>query len=1042
MLLISLLVGAPLWLMIILLSPLDITRMDTKPTSQTEGISISRAFCALFLLVWGTPALALDPHRLISQYGHTAWRIQDGYVEGVTITQTTDGYIWIGGRNGLARFDGVRFTPWTPPEGQFLPGSGISYLLGSRDGSLWIGTTSGLSHLKDGQLFNYAGQSGSSGIGVIIEDLEGTIWITRYLIKDGGGPLCRVAGKDLKCYGKADGITASYGLGLAKDKQGNFWFGSDALCRWSPGSFHKYLEEELKHSGGNGAIDVAVAPSGEVWAALDGIGLKLGVRRLSNGQWTSYVVPGFNGAAVQSHTLFIDRHHSLWVGTESQGIYHIRGDVADHYEAANGLSGNSVSSIYEDREGNLWVVTNGGVDFFRDTPVLSFSSNQGLSGANIHSVLALSNGSVWVGNEGAVDVLPDGGRSAVKALKGLPGQTIGAMLEDQAGRIWLGVDNKLVIYEQGRFSEVRKSKAGSLGRLGAVRAIVEDVDANIWVIISGKEGRRLLRIKDQIVQEEIALDASFRFAGYLAADRQAGIWIASTSEKVARHRNGQMEVVSLKNGDVSPTIYSLSVDGENSLWAATSVGLYRWKDGALSLMSKENGLPCSSVFSAIEDNHGSHWLYAKCGLLKISAMDAAMWRKFPNSKISPRVFNALDGAFPANGEVKQPRVSKAPDGRLWFTNGTEVQVIDPSRSHTNMIPTPIHIEELIADHKRYNTQGSPTLPPLQGELEINYTALSLSAPRRVYFRYKLEGHDHDWQESGVRRQAFYNDLGPGNYRFRVVACNSDGVWNEAGAAMEFSIAPGWRQTNWFMFLCVVSGALVVWTLYRLRVRQIASAINARFDERLAERTRIARELHDTLLQTIQGSKMVADDALEQPGDPDCMRRSVEQLSLWLEQAMNEGRAALNSLRSSAAEKNDLAEAFRQAIETRRIRGSISPVFSKIGDSRDMHPIVRDEVYHIGYEAIQNACRHSGATRIEVELRYKHDFMVRVKDNGKGLDPLTLADGKDGHFGLQGMRERAVRIGAKFTMASSAVFGTEITLVVPEDIAFRKSNHSD
>lgn len=315
-------------------------------------------------------------------------------------------------------------------------------------------------------------------------------------------------------------------------------------------------------------------------------------------------------------------------------------------------------------------------------------------------------------------------------------------------------------------------------------------------------------------------------------------------------------------------------------------------------------------------------------------------------------------------------------------------------------------------------------------------------PERVRFRYKLEGIDKDWQDAATRRQAFYNSLRPGTYSFQVIACNNDGIWNEQGALLAFSVAPAWYQTNWFRLLSFITGLFALWVLYRLRLRKIATAMSTLFDERLAERTRIARELHDTLLQTIQGSKMVADDALEHSADPVRLRRAVEQLSSWLGQAVNEGRAALNSLRSSTTEKNDLAEALQRAIETCRILGSVLPTFTKAGNSREMHPIVRDEVYRIGYEAIRNACMHSGGTHLDVELRYGHDLVVRVKDNGQGIAATIITEGKEGHFGLQGMRERAVRIGAKLTIVSAANSGTEIVLVVPGDIAFHNSSQLD
>jgi signal transduction histidine kinase len=378
------------------------------------------------------------------------------------------------------------------------------------------------------------------------------------------------------------------------------------------------------------------------------------------------------------------------------------------------------------------------------------------------------------------------------------------------------------------------------------------------------------------------------------------------------------------------------------------------------------------------------------------------------------------------------------DGRLWFATDNGLAWIDPAHFVRNGVPPPVSILSIGNEKGRQPMSSAIKFAAGTHTVELEYTALSLSIPERVEFRFKLEEVDKDWQDVGTRRQAFYTSLGPGHYRFRVIACNNDGVWNEAGASLDFSIAPAWYQTNWFRILCVVFGVFVLAVLHRLRVRQIARSISARFDERLAERTRIARDLHDTFLQTVQGSKLVADDALEPSTDPVRMRRAMEQLSVWLGRATLEGRAALNSLRILITEGNDLAEALRRATEECRMQSPVEVSFSVVGDAKEMHPIVRDEVYRIGYEAIRNACTHSGASRLEVELGYADNLTLRVSDNGTGIDPAIADRGKDGHFGLQGMRERAARIGGKLTLGSSSNVGTEIKLIVPNGIVFRKT----
>jgi len=1016
-------------------SPLEKRRAVSAPTADSANIPRRGFACLLLFLFAVNSAWAVDPHRLISQYGHTAWRSQDGFVSHpATITQTTDGYIWLADVTGLMQFDGVKFTPWTPREGQQLP-RGSGYLLGARDGSLWIGAPGGLAQLKNGELFNYASQIGGAGVSQIIEDHAGTIWFTRYRVSDGKGPLCRITDRQLQCYGEKDGISVKYGLGLAEDTTGNIWFGSSALCRWASGSSNLYFERELKRTAGYGAVAVVAGPSGSVWTGLDGTGPNLGVRYYSNGKWSSYVAPGFDGGTVRSQAMLVDRNDSLWIGTESMGLYHVHDGIADHYGNADGLSGNQVASIYEDREGNLWVATDRGVDLFRDTPVVTFSTNEGLIGSNVHSILALSNGSVWVANSGALDVINGGGVSAITFRQGLPGHDLAAMFEDPTGRIWLGIDNTVMTYKLGRFAEIKKADGSLLRQAGHAIAIAADSEGNIWILTNRHDQRYLLRIKDQRLQDEFRVDNTR--ARFLAADRNAEIWIASEDGKLTRYHNGKAEaVIALGSGESRVAPHSLYVDSDNALDAATSNGLYRWKDGQLNLMDSRNGLPCSSIFSAIEDNYGSFWLYAKCGLLRISASDWAAWQKSPDRKVPVKTFDVLDGAQP-NLSENQPVVSKSPDGRLWFASGEFVQMVDPGQTYANLIPPPVRIEKLVADSKSYDTLAELSLPPLRRDLEINYTALSFKVPRKVYFRYKLEGHDKDWQEAGTRRQAFYSDLRPGRYRFRVTACNNDGVWNDAGAKLDFIVLPAWYQTTRFRILCVLSGLFIVWVIYRLRVLQISKAISARFDERLAERTRMARDLHDTFLQTIQGSKLVADRALKPSTDAIQLRQAVEQLSVWLGRATEEGRAALNSLRTTMTPTNDLAEALRRVTENGLIPSSMAVTFSVVGDAREMHPIVRDEIYRIGYEAIRNAFGHSSGSRLEVELRYANDLALRVSDNGLGIDPAIADTGKDGHFGLQGMRERAARIGGKLTIVSSTNSGTEIKLVVPGNIIFRK-----
>ena len=1020
-----------------------------SPTLASEGrqSNVPRLVWLVIPLIFfiANCAWGVDPHRLISQYGHSAWRTQDGFLTHPSaITQTTDGYIWIATINGLVRFDGVKFTSWTPPKGQQLPrGSGA--LLGARDGSLWIGAPGGLAQLKDGELLDYASETGA--VSDVIEDHAGTIWFTRYHVRDGKGPLCRIVDRHMRCYGQKDGISVSYGLHLTEDMNGNIWFGGSALCRWAPGSSSVYFEQELKHTTGDGALVVAAGPSGSIWTGLDGTGPKLGVRYYSKRKWVSYEIPGFDGRTIRANEMLMDRNHSLWIGTESKGLYHVRDGVADHYDNTAGLSGNFIESIYEDREGNLWVVTDRGVDVFRDTPVVTFSGNEGLTGANVQSVLALSNGSVWVGDVEALDIINSDRVSAITAGRGLPGQIVNAMFEDSTGRIWLGIDDAVVTYKSGRFSTIKKSDRSASEHTGI--AFTEDVQGNIWALID-RDPRvtgsgRLLRIRDHRGEEEIQM-ADLNRPHYLAADRNAGIWVATENGMLAHYLNRNAQtIVTLGSAESPVTVYSLFVDSDNAVLVPSSNGLYRLKDGRLNRLDSGNGLPCSSIFSAIKDDYGYFWLYARCGLLRISASDWKTWLEFPDHKVSAKTFDALDGAQPSVGG-DQPSASKSPDGRLWFASGQYIQMIDPGRIYANVIPPPVHIEELVVDHKSYDAPGKLSLPPLRHELEINYTALSFKVPRKVLFRYKLEGQDKDWQEAGARHQAFYNDLRPGNYRFRVIACNNDGVWNEEGAALDFSIAPAWFQTIWFRAFCVCALLFLAWTMYQLRLRHLTRQFNTALEARVGERTRIARDLHDTLLQSLHGLMFEFQAARNMfQRRPEEALEALDGAIMGTERAITESQVAIEGLRDAQIAENDLAQLLRATGEElvgSRSAGDDTPTFGLTveGERRTLVPIIRDEVYRIAREVLRNAFRHAHARRIEAEVLYdEHQFRLRVRDDGKGMDPQVLErGGRAGHWGLPGVRERAQQMSAKLDLWSEAGTGTEVQLTVAAAIAYEKT----
>jgi signal transduction histidine kinase/streptogramin lyase len=757
------------------------------------------------------------------------------------------------------RFDGVRFVSWQPPEGKELPSSRINSLLGARDGSLWIGTSMGLARWQNGNLTSYRDAPGS--IMAILEDRAGTIWIARANLSDAKGPLCKVADTEVRCFGRDDGIALPYAVTLANDSLGNVWVaGALMVSRWQTSSADTYVPAGLNPAEiFNGVQALAGRPDGSLWVGLVHAGKGGGLQQLAKGAWKPFIAPEFDGSTLEVTALLLDRDNSLWVGTLNRGIYRIQGNRVDHFRGSDGLSGDAVSvnGLFQDREGNIWIMTSRGIDNFHDIRVASFSTRQGLSADQVNSVLASRDGTVWIGSYN-LDVLRSGKITSIQPGTGLPGREVTSLLEDRAGRLWVGVDQELSVYERGKFRKIH-TRDGS--PLGTVRAMTEDVDGSIWVATSGanETRRRLLRIQDLRIREEIS-SPQLTATNTLASDPHGGVWLGLSSGGLARYRNGQTEFFSFNNSPRDGPVHSLLVNSDGSVLAATPSGVVGWRNGRVQRLTVRNGLPCDVIYGVISDRTSTLWLYAACGLIAIPNAELQRWWESPDVMVRSSLLDVFDGAQPMSTPFR-PNASQSPNGRLWFANQNVVQMIDPAHLDGNPILPPVHVEEIIADRRRYAPRDGLRLPALTRDLEIDYTALSFIAPQKVRFRYKLEGHDSEWQDPGTRRQAFYADLRPGKYRFRVVGCNNDGVWNEAGTFLDFSIAPAYYQTSWFRLSSVAAFVVLLWCIYRLRVRSIQqraeqlALINAKLEAQIAERKQAEEALRQAQADLTHSSRV-------------------------------------------------------------------------------------------------------------------------------------------------------------------------------------------
>jgi ligand-binding sensor domain-containing protein/signal transduction histidine kinase len=994
----------------------------------------SRVVFAVFAVACCPCASALNPSLDISQYAHNAWTVRDGFFKGsiTSIAQTPDGYLWLGTEFGLLRFDGVRTVPWQTPSSDHLPGTRIVRLLASRDGRLWIGTPQGLASWKDGKLTGYSDLDGQA-VYSLLEDREETIWATAS--STSLRKLCAIRGGHVQCYGEDGSFGPAVGA-LYADNKGSLWAGGvGTLWRWKPGppKIYRLPDSEL-------AVHALLEDdNGDLL-----IGLRSGIRRLVNGKTEAFPLPG-GARQVNPERLLRDRNGGLWIGT-AQGLLHVHRGKTDRFAQSDGLSGENVSALFEDREGNIWAATPDGLDRFRDFAVATVSLRQGLSSASAGAVLAARDGSVWLSTPDGLNRWKDGQITIYrKRTAGLPDDYVESLFQDDRERIWLSTLRGFGYFENGRFIPV----SGVPGRY--VHSIREDSERNLW--ISHNQGLFHLlggRVVERIPWAKLGRTGQLV---YLASDPlQGGLWLGFYEGGVAYFKDGHVRAwYAVSDGLGEGRVNALQLGRNGALWVATERGLSRLKNGRIDTLSGKNGLPCDAVYSVMEDDDHSLWMYTTCGLVRLCEADLQAWVEDSKRKIQVAVFDSSDGVRSHASPISNfnPRFAKSADGKLWFVHSGGVGVIDPRYLPVNQLPPPVHIEQINVDGKNYDPTRGLRLPPLIRDVSIEYTALSFVAPEKVRFRYKLEGQDRDWKEVVNDRQVQYSNLAPRNYRFRVMACNNSNVWNEAGDSFDFSIDPAYYQTRWFLAACMAAFLGLVWGLYRYRLHQIAREFDARLAERVNERTRIARDLHDTLLQSFHGLMFRFQAARNML--PRRSEEAMQALDAALERTENaiaEGRDAIQGLRASTVVTNELAQAMTalgvemashassqdSASNTTRFRVVVE------GPPRDLHPILRDEVYAIAREAVQNAFRHSQALDIEVEIAYNgSSFRLRVRDDGKGIDPAIVAEGRAGHYGVPGMRERAKRIGGKLDVWTEAGAGTEIELSIRGSIAYGTSS---
>lgn len=1004
---------------------------------QTAHASWLAFLSAALFLVCLPGAHALNPELDVTQYAHTAWKVSDGFTPGIilAIAQTPDGYLWLGTEFGLYRFDGVRAISWQPSASQGILSLPVHSLLAARDGTLWIGTEKGVASWKDGKLTRYPELDGQV-IHSLLEDREGTVWSSGEK-EFSPSTICAIGKSGVRCYGKDGSLGEGWIVSLYEDKKGNLWaVGKNGIWRWQPGSPTFY-----PMPFGSDYLDgLAEDDTGKLLVGMQG-----GLRRFIDGRVEAYPLPG-KVQPFSTRTLLRDHNGGLWIAAYHAGIVHIHQGRVDMYRQVDGLSSDEVVALFEDRENTLWVSTHSGLDRFRDTAVANFSLNEGLSNSVARSVLADKDGDVWIATPGGLDraraghIIPFNDRDGK-----LNGLTPTSLFQDSSGRIWVSTTREIGYLESDRFVAVSSTTDGR------ILDIVESPAGDLWMV---DQQAGLLRLRDSKLVERIpwASLGHKDFALSLAADHsRGGLWIGFYGGGISYFAHGKIqETYAATDGLGRGSVTNLQAEKDGTLWAATDSGLSRMKNGRFVTLSRENGLPCNSVHWMVQDDDRSFWLYTSCGLVRLAKSEIDAWssaadsNRAANQMVHPTVFDNTDGVrmHEISYHAYSPPVTKSLDGKIWFSPEDGVSVIDPYHLPFNKLPPPVHIEQIVADGKSYDASSGVRLPPSIRDLTIFYTALSFVAPEKVHFRYRLGGQDADWRDGVNEHQVQYTNLAPGHYAFRVIASNNDGVWNESGALLDFSITPAYYQTTWFRLCCAAAFLLFLWGAYQLRVHQLERQFTIGAEARVNERTRIARDLHDTLLQSFNALLVrlqTVSNVL--PSQPEEAKRRIDRSIEQASNAIAEGRDTLFELRSGGSNAVDLEMAIsafaKELLNDSDAKPAPDVQVRVEGTPMPLNPIVRDEVYRIVAEAVRNAIKHANAHRIEVEIRYdERHLRLRVGDNGVGIDPVLLDHHRnDGHWGLRGMRERAKLISGSLEVWSQVGTGTEIELSVPAGSAY-------
>jgi ligand-binding sensor domain-containing protein/signal transduction histidine kinase len=1024
----------------------------------------------VLLLTLSHAAMALDPQRSLDHYGHQIWRTDSGLPQNTVhaILQTRDGYLWLGTDGGLVRFDGIDFLTFDAENTPQLESDTVYDLLEDASGTLWISTAAGLLSYRNGAFAAYTMAQGlpAATVWFSYEDRHHRLWaitaagpaffngksFAAVASAQAAGPLNRHAlaedATGMLWLGGSSGIFAldlrpatprlalhllnGFEVGAVElDRQGNVWIGTgEGLERYARGTL--------------AAVPIALLPARTEVTALNPdaaggmwIGTAGGMVHMVNDGATLLLRPNGLGMDRMNRVdrFFADRQGVLWIATE-RGVFRLAGNQLEPFASDSALAGTRVLAMYEDREGDLWLGTDsGGLNMLRDQKFTTYTTSDGLSGNFVRCVLQSSTGELWIGTDGAgLNRRTSTGFAHFTTADGLSSNVILSLASGAGGNLWIGTPDGLNLLHSSRGAKGLVERFTSADGLpdDFIRSLYTDRDGSLW--IGTRHGlAHWTGGKFTTYSSLDGLGSDF-IGAILRDDRGGDLWIG-TSGGLSRLHDGLFTNYTVQQGLSNNIVTAITQDKRGTLWLATNGGgLNRLRQGAIQAFpSSAQALP-GTIYGTLEDARGHLWLSSQTGIFRVAIAQLDAYAGGPASSIAVTAYGTADGMnIRECSGGGHPAAWKLADGSLWFATLDGVSFLDPDHAPENRVPPPVVLEKVLVDDQVRSPvvrglDQELTVKPGANRLEFQYAGLSFVAPRKVEYRYQLQGFDRNWIEAGTRRAAFYTNLPPGKYRFRVLAANNDGVWNTTGASFDLRLLPHYYQTYWFYSALALASLLLGYLAYRWRVRQV----EAQWGAVLAERGRLAREIHDTLAQGFVGISVQLElVARLLATSREAAIEHLDQARVLVRASLTEARSSIWDLRSAGAAAEDLPARLSKSC-TRITSSSPAKVYLQVrGTYRPLARKIEEELLRIGQEAVVNAVRHAAATRIDVQLIYEATRVsLRVEDDGCGFQPAPDCSGPEGHFGIRGMQERAGQIDAALVLQSTPGGGTRVSVEAP------------